>query len=109
MKKIIYTLSFLTVFAVAAKAQATSATSQEPKKETLNNKESLNSTTDKRAPGQAQPAKEAQQPAAPTAAPKTRMAINEKGVPASKATEAKTKKEDKPAATPGQPTATEKH
>jgi hypothetical protein len=110
MKKIIYTLSFLTVFAVAAKAQASSATQQEPKKETVKG-ESMESEV-KRVPSPSKPAQSAQpaQPAqAQPAAPKTRMAINEKGVPASKTAEAKTKKEAQPAASPGQPTTTEKH
>jgi hypothetical protein len=109
MKKIVYTLSFLTVFAVAAKAQTKAAPQQqEPKKESLQ-------TGDKKYPGPSQPATSSQPAPAPEAqpaAPKTRMAINEKGVPVSKTAEAKTKKEPQPAAgSPGQPaaTTTEKH
>jgi hypothetical protein len=113
MKKIIYTASFLALFTVAAKAQSSSTAQQEPKKESSIKGESMQSEV-KKMPAQTKPAQPAQsaQPAQEAqpqpAAPKTRMAINEKGVPASKTTEAKTKKEA-PAASPGQPTTTEKH
>ena|SRR6218665_548139 len=106
MKKIVYTLSFLTVFAVAAKAQSASTAQQEPKKETI--KGETMQSTDKRVPSHGTPSQPAPAQEAQPAAPKTRMAINEKGVPATKPAEAKTKKEDKPAS-PAQPTTTDKH
>ncbi len=99
MKKIVYTLSFLAFFTLASKAQTPSAApQQEPKKEVAPEKKTAqpSSSTSKK------------EETATGTAPRTRMAINEKGVPASKATTPKDKKDEKTTSTPGQP-ATEKH
>ena len=79
MKKIIYTLSALAFFALAGKAQTPSK--QEPKKETA-------PATEQSKPAAVKKGEQAHEPKAGT-----RMAINEKGVPASKASTAKEKKE----------------
>ena len=98
MKKIVYTSSLLVLFAISGKAQSETK-QQEPTKA---------AQEPQAKPAPAQKAEKAPAAAQPSSSG-TRMAINEKGVPASKATATKEKKEDKPAS-PGQPVvAPEKH
>lgn len=102
MKKIIYTLSFLALFAVAGKAQNATPIQEAGKSEVM-----PPSTKQQAATAQQAPKKKTDESTTAKEKPKssgTRMAINEKGVPATKA--AKDKKEEK-TADPGQP-ATEK-
>ena len=96
MKKLFYTISFVALLSIAGKSQTDKpAAKQEPaKKETI---QSAATTHD------AAKDEKADQPKSTG----TRMAINEKGVPASKAAKDKPAKEEK-AVSPGQPAATDK-
>jgi len=101
MKKLIYTFSFATLLGLAAKSQTVNESAKQDgaKQSTpaavLVATESANEKTQK-AP-------------APVSEPKsgTRMAINEKGVPASKAAKDKSK-EEKAQINPGQPATADK-
>jgi hypothetical protein len=87
MKKLVYTLSFVTLLGIAGKAQTMEPAKQDPKK------------------GDGKPATIT--PVPNSEEPKSRMAITQKGVPASR-TKEKDPKDAKAAEPKGQPT-TEKH
>ncbi len=95
MKKLIYTLSFVAVCGIAAKAQSGDS-QQDPKQVKLEKAQPQQpSGTETKSEGDK---------------PKTRMAITQKGLPASKSAKVGDSKEAKPAENKGQPTsATEKH
>lgn len=103
MKKSILTLSLLTLFAVAGKAQDKAKSKQEPlKKETVNPDGTVSSTNQEKAGDEKN--------ATPTTAPKksgTRMAISEKGTPTKTSKQPKESKEEK-TVTPTQPGAGKK-
>jgi hypothetical protein len=101
MKKTIYTLAFVALLSVMAKSQsATEPKKAEPvKKETVNPDGTIapvQGVQDEK-PAQAQEPKKSG----------TRMAITEKGVPASKSTDSKSQKAAEPKKT--EPAKTEKH
>lgn len=102
MKKVIYTLSFVALCSIAANAQSDKPAKQaQPAKTTTESKDAKPSETTlapNRADGSATD-NASSTDNMPT--PKKRMAINEKGVPASKSTAEKPKTEK--AANPGQP------
>lgn len=95
MKKLVYTLSFVALVGLTSKAQEPVKQEQPApvKKEAKNNQRPVSET----------PAPEAKQPGEQ---PKSRMAITQKGVPASKSKESKETKQADPK---GHPATTEKH
>lgn len=100
MKRTVYTLAFVALFSVMAKSQST----EQPKKEDAVKKETLNPDGTLAPAESNQDAKKAEEPKKSG----TRMAITEKGVPASKKTEAaKTEKATEPKKT--EPSKSEKH
>lgn len=99
MKKLVYTLSFITLLGLAGKAQSTAQPVKpvEPAKQTEPSKKENKATIT--------PAGASEMPSSNE--PKSRMAITQKGVPASKTKE---NKDAKAAAEPkAQPTAADKH
>ncbi len=103
MKKTVYTLAFVALFSVMAKSQsADPQKKKEPaKKETVNPDGTLAP-----APAVSSPEPDAKQADQPMKSG-TRMAITEKGVPASKSSDAKAQKATEPKKT--EPAKTEKH
>lgn len=100
MKRTVYTLAFVALFSVLAKSQST----EQPKKEEAVNKEALNPDGTLAPAQSSEDAKKAEEPKKSG----TRMAITEKGVPASKKQEAaKTQKATEPKKS--EPSKAEKH
>ncbi|MES2681631.1 MAG: hypothetical protein V4635_17175 [Bacteroidota bacterium] len=101
MKKLIYSISLVTLISIAGKAQ----TDKPAGKQEATKKEAAASHE------VATPQNVVKEEKAPAAEPKnggTRMAINEKGVPATKAAKAPAAAKEEKAVSPGQPAATEK-